>query len=812
MKKISFLFFCAFFFLFFESGCSNGFSLLSHGTDSYTLTYDYLTSNRNFIGGSLIYDPEASDSLTQIEKGTKIGVRLGRLQAKTVSVNTFPAGTTSITSSETDDSLRGLSNDITSVVSVSSIVSGGSLTSRVRYEDQPEKAVYGYINIDSVSPEAISLTFVKVSSDNSTSSKSIVLSTDESCDLDSDGVSELKWAAPPLKRTGYSDKARYLTFINKEDSTSSAMFYTFSDSAARAGYRATGNQTENIDTGLYAVNSEGDFVWLYYDEPGSDDVMAYGDYIVCLPSKEGFTEDSFVLSNTEFASLPEDNPGTDTNEFLDGVANVETSDSNINFGGKAYVITNSKNNSMKAIDEFSDYVLDYLYFDWQFPDPENGPAVLLSDLCTDESIKNLIQAGENSDIEVLNNALSNENFVDAVLNASVLSAEKKSSFKTAWNMAGNNDRIKYSRILIDELYDASPSATIEGPEMTNIYPDMCLNLGSIGNLAEFLYSGEDEVAVESDAEASRTVHSKWSDYQKRHKELEKEWDRFYKIDLSQVILFPATKGKSIKINPKSAGLYFGAGLRASCSVTKRQAAFGLGFAIWLDLDFTIDSLNVLLEQVLKTTNNSMSESAAITMAEKLMLLFGDKVKKLEIKVADVNINVCGVPLVFGGAVKTGFNFNLGNYNPHLCFSGMYGGEFSVGASYGVEWFLSPYFYPYATGKGIHSTEFYVGLENSSASTADITFEPWICFTPSAGLGVSALSIRMSLPIKTGIHTVVSVAPKVKLKEMGLFLGVNFQPYMEVDLKVVKLRKNFCNLPVLNHNLILIPTPVRITRR
>ena len=106
-----------------------------------------------------------------------------------------------------------------------------------------------------------------------------------------------------------------------------------------------------------------------------------------------------------------------------------------------------------------------------------------------------------------------------------------------------------------------------------------------------------------------------------------------------IIQFPATKGKTLKISPKSAGMYLGAGLKASCSISKSNASFGLGLAVWLDLDITINSLNAILDQLVKGGVKEANESNNLKLAELLMELFGNKVKKLEVKVADVNINV-----------------------------------------------------------------------------------------------------------------------------------------------------------------------------
>lgn len=797
--------------VFVLDSCFHGSgSDLSETTASSTpFNYNYLTANRKFIGGSLIYDPsDTSGKLTQITSGTKIGVRLGKLEQKTKTVTSFASGKQFIKSSASDDTASALAEDPTSGVSITTNVSGGSSATKFIYEDIPAQAIYGYISINDISPESVSLTFTKVTASNGSSSSSFTLKQGESADLNGDGHADLKWTVPPLKRSGYSENSRWLTFLNEENTEYSAMFYKFSDSEVRAGYRSILSETEKFETGLYGVNSNGDFVWVFYDTPETDNTMAYGDYILCLPSKAGLADEN-ISEIGEFTAPNINADGTGTNEFYDDMGNMTCTgtDTDINFGGKSYVITNTETNTYQDKEVFSNYYIDYNYYEWQFPDPVNGPKALIDDLRSYSEILDIWQEGQET-LQYLNSIMLKYDFLERVLKAKKVSDEKQATFKNTWDSAGSVDeRMKYARTLIDTLYDSSPSALIESPELTNIYPDMCLNIGSLETLSDFMYSGTSDMMVEIENPSSRAIHSKYADYQKKHKEMEKEWKNFYNIDLSQIILFPATKGKTLKISPKSAGMYLGAGLKASCSISKSNASFGLGLAVWLDLDITINSLNVILDQLVKGGIKEANESNNIKLAELLMELFGDKVKKLEVKVADVNINVCGVPLVFGTAIKTGINFSLGNYNPHLCFSGMYGADVNFGASYGVDWFLSPYFNPYASGRPINYTEFYAGLEDSSASSTNITFEPWFSFIPSVGLGTSAVSARLSLPLKAGFHSVITV-PNVAIKEMGVLLGINFQPYIEADLKVVKIKKEFCNLPIVNHNLIFYPTPVR----
>lgn len=778
---------------------------------SQPFSYEFISANRNFIGGSLIYAPDSPDALTQISAGAKFGVRLGKLKKLTQNVNAYASGATVESGTGEDTTTTtGDINDPTSTVKLTTNLSGGTATTTTVYEDIPERAVYGYISIESASVDSISFTFTTVSPNGATSAKSFKLKKGESCDINGSGINNLKYDAPSLKRTGYSEKARWLTFLNEEKTLTSNMFCKFSESEARAGYRTDENVSANVDKGLYAVNSNNDFVYVYYDNYETDDSMAYGDYIVCMPKEEGVTENNLVWGN-EFDNPAEDDESTSDNEFYNSVAAIRNDKATMNFGGKTYIVTNGSTGSvtLKNKSEFENYEIIYEYEDWQFPDETNGPRDLLNDLNANEGIKNKINldssASPASILAKLNTLLPNVEFFNAVLDAKVSETEKKDEARNAFTAAGNKDKIRLCRILIDEMYPSSPNALIEGPDITSVYPDMVLNLGSADDLASFMYSPQNNLYVDDIASsAAKTIHSKYSDYKKRHDELEKEWKRFFSIDISQVVLYPYDKSKTKKFNPKSAGVYLGAGLRASASVSSGHANFEMAMAFWLDLDLNMQSLNVILDYTLNPALAQKMEGPNISLAEKLMEVFGSKVKRIEVKLNDVNINVAGVPLVFGVSAKTGINFKLdGAFDPRICFSGMYGGEFKIGADYGVKWFAKPYFKPYADGKGINNTDFYIGLGNRGAANTKITFEPWFCLTPSFGLGTSAISVRGSVPTKFGLHTVMSVPP-IKLEEAGVFISVYFTPYFEADLKFVKIRKDFITLKPLDHDILFYP--------
>ena len=803
------------FFTFFTFSCSNvsSDSSSSSSSSSSELNYDYLTSNRTFMGGSLIYDPgDSSGKLTQIKSGTKIAVRLGTLEKKPSSVKTYSVGTDLIESSDTDDAYTNPNKaESDSLQEVTAIFSGSD--SLELYEDIPAKATYGYLTVDSVSPASIRLTFTEVKNNNSTSSKTFTIKQGETLDLDGDSDVDLKWDKPILKRTGYSDNARWLTFINKKNSTSSAMFYTFTESAARAGYRATTSEAENVETGLYGVNSLGDFVWLYYDNQNTTKEMAYGDYVVVLPSKQGFSDenydfvnDSFDLDDDSQSLATDDSSTTDRNEFyddLDSVANGLSSP-DIKFGGKSYVVIDGDSN-LQSPDQFSTYNIDYSYNKWQFPDEDNGPAILIEDLCANEAIKTALNFGTANNITEkiarLNTALTEEEFINAVLNANLTDDSKKSAFKTVWGQ-NNADKTKYARIMLDEFYDASPSAIIEAPEICNIYPDMNINLGSIDSLDDFMYSGNYNLSTEIIDDSSRAIHSTYNSYMAKHKEMEKQWKRFHSIDLSQLVLYPCTKDKTKKIDPQKAGVKLSVGVKFSFNANKSRAKLSTDFAIWLDLDLSLNSVNALWDMLKGPDQSSYME-------KKLKKLFGNR-KNCEVKLTDVNINVCGVPIVFGAALKTGMNISFGNINPHFCFSGMYGTESQSGVEYGIDWFCKPYIRGNSGAKGLNYTELFIGVEGGSNST--LTIEPWVCLNPSIGLGCSVVSARASFPITTGPRMVFSLAPAVTLKEFGIRISVYVQPYFEADLKLFKIKKTFCTLKPIDHNLRLMPTPIKFIPR
>lgn len=105
----------------------------------------------------------------------------------------------------------------------------------------------------------------------------------------------------------------------------------------------------------------------------------------------------------------------------------------------------------------------------------------------------------------------------------------------------------------------------------------------------------------------------------------------------------------------------------------------------------------------------------------------------------------------------------------------------------------PYVHVDTGSKGFASNEMFVGITNAEALTTEgttITFEPWINLTPSAGVGKSVLSARVSLPITVGTEFKFAVKPSalVPVFDRGAYtFRVEFMPYAEVNLKFIKFR-------------------------
>ena len=773
MKKLFYLFLAAFSFTMIFPSCSNGSS--GDGEYKSPMNYTFLTANRCYIGGSLIWNP--SGKAGQLSNGTKIGVRIGHLKKIT---ETIPAA---------DGSQNEYTVTTTTLDNSWATLSGSSTVTKVRYEDEASKAEYGYITINDVNADSINITWTKVDSNDKTSSKNFTIKKGESCDLNGNSNPDLKYDTPAIKRTGY-ENARWLTFLNDNTTAENTMYYTFSAKEVQAGYRAlVDDQSSSADDGLYGVNSNNDFIYISNSGSTAFD-YAYGDYVVCMP--DAYTKPKFE----NLGEIPDDNVDYD----VWGDSATPNTNVDLSFGGKAYVA--GRDNNLLNQDQFANFAIEYAYDIWQFPDPVNGPLALYSNLAENAAVQACL--GEQpSDaaaaITRINSKLTDTDFFNALVEAksSCLTDEEKSSCKSAWTSAGdNNTKIKYCRIFIDEFYDESPNAVIEAPELGTIYPSMVLNVGSIDAVDESLNTLQHSY-TEDLTGGDRKINSKYNEFVANRKKIRDEWAKFRHVDLTSVVMLSSASGNR-NLNPKKAGFNLGLGVKLTASNPSGRIKVEAGSAIFLDLDLSLDSLNAAVD--------TMTANAAGKSMEKLLKKFF-KSPKCEVKMADVQI-AGPLPFVVGAAIKFGFNINLGNWNPHICFCGLYGAESNVEVEYGVNWFCKPYIRGRAGGRALYPTEIFVGVENPDGKDNVISFEPWFQIIPSFGLGYTVASVRGSFPIKLGSEFAFDIKKsESSFKSFCITFGVDFNAYAEADIKIAKLRYDIASPNLAKGKLRLYPTPV-----
>lgn len=800
------------------SSCSNGSDdSSSNDTSQEALSYDYLTKNRGFIGGSLIYNPSGTGS--QLAAGTKVGIRLGKLEQKDSKLSDLSNLTADPAVDTADYWVDKSTPDNMGVAEAvpTAALFGGTLKEETMYEDIAYAAIYGYLSINSISENSVSLTFTKVRSDNTRTSIDFTINLGETIDLDEDGNPDLKYAKPAITRAGYAN-ARWLTFICSEENCSTAMFYTFTKSAARAGYRATTQDAEMIEPGLYAVNTSNDFIFIQYgkDKPSSLDGMAYGDYVVSLPN------DNPTIEITDVIAEADDNINVKDIEFNDnGVPTSESqSTADVEFYNFSYAITNPGETDTPTATSIDDYAPDsfkYKYFTWQFPDPENGPKYLLAEICEKESVKTALKAAVGDSfnekgttaqaIEYLNTALASEAVFTAVVNEFIKDTTDKQSVTNKYTSSAADDKITCVRQIFDEVYFESPEADIPSPDVGNIYPWMYVCAGSPDEDIDEEITVVPSGYYDDYLDADRSVHKSFDSFEKSRKKIRNEWSKFFGINLSAVLIRPADEQNKIAekyINGKDISIILAAGIKGNLNDTKGHTDFTLGAAFYIDIDLNVSSL----------MKGLVDPAASEAIKKYLKYILSGR----EIGIKDKQVPGIPIPVVYSLAIQFGLTVDFGNANPRLCFIGLYGGEGTVNLDYGIKrkWCV---FYPYlnasATGKTYYPTEFYFGLTGDTSNPYDIKLGPYIKLVPSIGIGCSAVSARASLPTQVGLLATFGVNQINKgnsFKEIAMTIDVGFNPYAEVKVWKFKLRKDFTNVPLLKHKVRFYPTPIQWMRQ
>ncbi len=846
MKRDGFVFFAAVMTLvLLISGisCSDADNNSDGGA---AFSYSFLTENRGYIGGSLIWNPGSAAG--QLSVGTKVAVRLGKLSP--VSDNTVyygDVGSTEVTITTKDSDITHdkdwasgseVGRELTA--SVKEALSGTS-GSKVMYEDDPSQAVYGYLSVNTIDSTSVSLTFTQVNKDGSSSSMSRTLKTEESWDINGDRYNDVKYTKPDIQRTGYED-ARWLTFLNEPKDPVSCMYFTFTAAEARAGYRATTREAARVEAGLYGVNSDGDFIYICEgDSPTEQPGWAYGDYLLCTEACDGWEKAKAAYGSDEIKPFDADgneNPAFYAEETAAEIQNQVTFKADDDSYNRCYVITRKdENGNLGCVNRpnYASHSVDYDYQLYQFPDQVNGPGILLKSLAEDAAVKEKILAlnGGGKELPVaaadaiawLNKAIADtgaDGFFAAVVKAKVIDAEAKEDYNDyvaqekcieLWTAVTSENKKNYCRLLIDELYDDSPDAVVEEPDLENIYPSMVANVGSTDELdRESMRACRNAVAEIIDREA-RAISQNYEEFKKNREVIQNQWKKFVSFDLVGLMFGGDAEAVKKSRVAKAAGFEFCFGLKGAITNPSGQFRVDVGAALYANIDLSLNSLaNAGIE-------GAATQPAQGQMNKCLKTLFEGK-KNTSVVKTDVEMQLGPIPIVFGCNVQLGFDFDVGNFNPHLCFVGLYGGEAWVDVRYGIEWFLRPYVRPSAGAKALYPTELYVGLEKEDSGKGyDISFGPWVRITPSVGIGKSFLSARVSTPVKLGSQFKLHIADTlntVDFKKAALTVQTDFVPYVELNFKIISFKKEICRVPLLDHELVLydadkgIPNPNKIT--
>ena len=727
------------------------------------LSYTYVTRNRGFICGSVIYNPDGTNN--QLESGTKIGIRLGYMNA----------------SYETVTQLDNVDFDTTDVEVTldennNQTIAGGVTTSTVLKkisEDIPSRARYGFLSINAVSTDSISFTATLFSADGSSySTVSKTIQSGGGCDLNGDNQNDLTYDVPPIKRTGY-ENARWLTFVCDEDAGYTTMYFTFTEKEKAAGYRAALDQyaVSVPAEGFYGVNSNGRFIYLRTVSNATNasslsnftDGAAFGDFIIGMDDKATLLKSELDEVEIEF--------GTGEEAELASTTSTETK---ATVAANCYTVTGS---TASNASDFGDYTYTYDYEASQFPDKVNGPKDLLDKLVANDMVKAAVVILHGSEmlpetadkvIALLNKIIADQSTIETIATANGVTEE---------DTTGYTFDKKYGRRFIDLYYTQSPTADIDAPDISNVYPFMFAN---IGNVLEGDYTAARTVYYDYSG-MERAISSSYDDFSSKRDTINKKWNEFAQIKITKATYEENGQKKTI-VFATDLGLTMGAGVKGGVSVSTSKAQVDLGAVIYVSLD-------------------ASGEQAANNFVKYLT-------SGLKIGIPDAQMYIGPVPIVYGVAVTIGFNLES-NINPHLCFIGLYGGETSFGARYGIEWkrkwfiwYPSPYFNTFGSANKICETEAYIGMGKSS-DTPYIIWGPWVKVSPSVGLGWSVVSVRASAPI-TASFKMKNELPTFKIVDANLGLKVQIVPYFEADVKIFSIRKDFGTFNVVDGTLELYP--------
>lgn len=751
----------------FFTSCSNS---------SSTPQIDYLARDallhRAYTGGSLIYNPD-NIYLSQLAKGVKIGVRTSILKRQSESLYQI--------ASEND-----LREDKTINLPADGTWTGGSSETFQDYIYEVEGSeVYGYITVTSVGSTSISLVYCYYPNGSlfpTMQSFTIYLGGEQRLGTSN---SIIKYTEPLVPRRGF-ENARWLTFVNSEQSMSACMYSRMPELNGKI-------------SSLYGVNSDNDFIYVIGNpsdltsrypltEPTYErDKISYGDYIVDLGQSKMY---AYVPKGSTSSSV-----------------------------------------SMSLADEnnFNNVVTTYAYKKYQFPDPENGPKSLFEALpqtLRDQALAAIpLSKGSDGDSYVTrlnwilcyNKTLSSIEdyflekgdedaalFAENVINDFFQSAEEQLE---SWQQ-GISDGTKsiedfekaYTRYIetvryfMDEFYDLSPDAVIPPPTLFNIYPDVALDLGGGENQAA--YNSANLVSASWDNEVSKSIGNvkNYQDYVQKRDEIINKFNEFHRLDLAAV--------NDVKLANVGFTVNFAFGVKGkvvkNLGIKSGELGIkGLGAAVFMRAEASLQNID--------DGEHSFFDE--------------DIRKKMEKELSSIKFAIGPIPCVFKTTFKYDFGWNAKvktNVKYMAGITALYGGEIDLGAKWGVKfkWKIIPvggYFKPWPTNaRGITETAIFVGPAEGAPDVnagLDLGIYAKGTLTPQVGVGVDYICAGVEVPAtaQPEVHLIADTKytdppnnTPFHLKGL-LKLSVGFGPFFEVTIPIIhkKLKTNWTAIKILD---------------
>ena len=775
------------------AACSN-----SSASDNYaaaitaSLFSNDALSHRAYIGGSLIYNPD-SYALSQLAYGVKIAVRTSVLEKRSVSIYQVGTGST-------------LRTDTTVSVGENGSWANGSAETFDDYITEKEGSeVFGYIVVMGVGASSINFNYYYYPQNGfSRATQSFHLKLGESARLGSSS-SIIKYEKPQIARKGF-ENARWLTFVNSEDSMSACMYSCVPE--------VNGNASA-----LYGVNSDKSFIFLVGDiDSGGDyyptslasvvNMVSYGDYIIDQANNTMYSVAGDVKTKGMAALKTEKDYDGNTSAGVEGAP-----ESFLRYAYHLYQFPDQENGPKMFFESLPKAVQDIANYQFEFSFYKDDGAIFYVKmlnwiLCDKESLtiiaNDLESKGKSEYATEIKNAVSHYHspssgitfnqakWEDAFINASDSISKTAEDFENA-----NNQYVETFRSIMDEVYDHSPDAYVDPPSLFNIYPDIALDMGSAGYTpadyeATNLFSAS--LADNPLISMSSAKSSKYKEYTDKRDAIEKKFSEFHRMDLAKV------NGNRLSV----VGVNFAVGVKGkvikNLGIKSGELGIkGLGAAIFIKAEATLQKID-------------LGEHSFFTK-EELEKMTKDLHKP-------ITFSLGPVPCVY----KTTFSWDFGwtakvttNVKFMAGFTGLYGGEVDLGAKWGVKfkWKVIPvggYFDPWPTNAhGINEHAAYIGPAAEAPDQKEVGLDVGVyakgTLNPQFGVGFSYISAGLQVvgTLQPELHFIMGdkflSPPYNTLFHMqGLLKAlVTFGPYFEVTIPIIgkKIKTDWTAIKILD---------------